>query len=87
MSKKKTTLETLAQMVARGFERVDDRFEQIGERFEKVDDKFKQVDEKFKKMNERLDEIDLHISSLGSDWKERFDALEMRVRRLEQKTR
>jgi len=57
-------------MVAAGF----------GETATKADlERFATKDE----MNEAFEGLKLHISSLGSDWKERFDALEMRVRRLE----
>ena len=74
---KNMTLEELARMIAGGFDAVSERFNRMDERFEQVDERFNRVDERF-------DRVELHISSLGSDWRERFDALEMRVRKLEQ---
>ena len=74
---KNMTLEELARMIAGGFDAVSERFNRMDERFEQVDERFNRVDERF-------DRVELHISSLGSDRRERFDALEMRVRKLEQ---
>jgi len=81
---KNMTLEELARMIAGGFDAVSERFNRMDERFEQVDERFNRVDERFNRVDERFDRVELHISSLGSDWRERFDALEMRVRKLEQ---
>jgi len=81
MVKKNITIEKLAEMIANGFEQTatkDDLATGLAEVRKEMHERFAAVDERF-------DRVELHISSLGSDWRERFDALEMRVRKLEHK--
>ncbi len=90
------SLEKLARMVANGFEKTATKEEvatreelitQVGGLRKEMLERFKIVDDRFKAVDERFNDMKLHISSLGSDWRDRFDALEVRVRRLEQKSR
>jgi hypothetical protein len=70
---KKTTLEELARMVASGFEKTATK-EGTATKAE-LAEFHKGTHDCFKAVNERFNDVELHISSLGSDWKERFDAL------------
>ena len=72
-------IDQLATMVQRGFEQTATK-EELGA----VKTEIAKLATKTE-MREGFERIELHVSSLGSDWKERFDALEMRVRKLEQK--
>ena len=82
MAKEKNiTLDKLARMVALGFKEGATKTD-----LEKCATK-EELTVVHTEMNDGFERLDLHISSLGSDWKERFDALEIRVRKLEQQRR
>jgi DNA anti-recombination protein RmuC len=55
---KEITIDDLAQMVAKGFDGVDENFGKVYERFEKVDEKFEKIDERFEKIEDILERMD-----------------------------
>lgn len=59
------TIDQLAMMVAKGFERVDNRFDEVDKRFDKVE--------------ERLDDIDYRLSKIEGNHERRIDILEARM--------
>jgi len=62
MAKKKVTIEDLAGMTQRGFQKIDSRFEQVNARFEQVDinlESFRaEVNHRFEQVNARFDHIE-----------------------------
>ena len=58
---KKITLESLASMVAKGFEGVDKKFEtleaKMDKKFDEVDKRFGQLDQRFERIELRLDNV------------------------------
>ncbi len=70
---KKMTLEELARMIAKGLENTASKADVEGLGIALRAD-----------MKEGFESVELHLSSLGSYWQDRFEALEMRVRKLEQ---
>ena len=52
--KKKITLDTLAGMIQKGFEEVDNRFEEVDNRFTEVDNRFEKIDERFNKIDDDI---------------------------------
>src|SRR3989344_9267967 len=54
---KGTTLDSLANMVARGFEGVDKRLDEHDKRFEAIDQRFDTVEHKLSKIDYRVDEV------------------------------
>jgi tetrahydromethanopterin S-methyltransferase subunit G len=69
---KEITIDELAIMVAKGFERIDKRFDGI-------DNKFNQVDKRFDKVEERLDDINYRLSKIEGNHERRLDILEERM--------
>jgi len=61
----KITIDELAMMVAKGFERIDKRFDGI--------------DSQFKKAEEHLDNIDYRLSKIEGNHERRLDILETRM--------
>ena len=66
----KITLEQLAEMIANGFndvqqsfEKVDQRFEQVGQRFERMELRLDQMTPNFdvKDLNKRVTKIETHL--------------------------
>lgn len=80
--KSETTLDDLANMVGRGFQRVD-------EQFKRVDEQFKRVDEQFAELRIAITEVDHKVDLVRTDVAElRFDYKKMlsRIENLELKT-
>lgn len=77
-----TNLENLAVMVAKGFERQDEKFAHIDERFTQINEQFKNVDENFKKVRRDILEIGDRFVSRHEFEKfvSRFNALEAKVK-------
>ena len=66
---KEITIDELAMMVAKGFERLEN----------KMDGKFNDVDKRFNKIDERLDDIDYRLSKIEGNHERRIDILEERM--------
>jgi len=80
MPAKKMTIDKLAGMTKRGFDRIDERFDRVDERFEKIDERFENV-------NARLDVIEGDLKEIKEE-KVRpidFEDLKSRVELLEKK--
>ncbi len=86
-SGKKTSMEDLAGMVARGFAGVDTKFAKVDKEFEKIDGQFAKIDKEFEKVEDNFKKIRNDILDIGDKFVPRheFDTLLIRVGRLEQK--
>ena len=62
---KEITMDQLAIMVAKGFERVDKRFDEVDKRFDKVE--------------KRMDDIDYRLSKIEGNHERRIDILEDKI--------
>lgn len=92
-------IESLAQMVAGGFEQVDRRFEQVDRRFEQVDKRFdsleaqiidlkeevRQIRVELKQIWNKLEEIEQRLEKLFRTAKEDADAIASDVINLRQR--
>jgi Skp family chaperone for outer membrane proteins len=58
---KEITLEDLALMVGKGFNKMDERFERMDERFNKMDEKFEKLEKKLDKTDQKLDDLKLEV--------------------------
>lgn len=87
----KTTLEDLAGMVKRGFDRVDEKFEQVDKRFDEMATKadMEKISKDVTDINYKVTQIDKRLFSLEEDIAEmklkRYKDLPERVGFLEQK--
>ncbi len=77
---KKVTIDDLAIMMAKSFERVDKRFDEVDKRFNEVDKRFEKVDENIR--NIRGDILNLGDRFVSYHT---FDSLANRVKILEEK--
>lgn len=59
-----THMETLAQIVARGFESVDKRFELVDKHLELIDRRIEQINAELQHVNARLDTIEHDIADI-----------------------
>lgn len=88
MVRKKMTIEDLAQITAKGFRGVDERFDrvdkQIGELAEILAKFIKATDENFRHVTAGLDRVRDDVSDLPA-MREELHALRARVERLERK--
>jgi archaellum component FlaC len=57
-------IEKLAQMMAREFSRVEERFDAIDKRFEGVDERFEAIDKRFESVDKRFDKIDNRLETV-----------------------
>jgi archaellum component FlaC len=88
MSAKKITIDKLAGMTKRGFDRVDERLDKVDEKLNRVDEKFNRVDERFNNINARLDVIEGDLKEIKEEMVRSidFEDLKSRVELLEKKT-
>ena len=61
---KGTTLDSLANMVARGFEGVDKRLDEHDKRFEAIDQRFEAIDQRFDTVEHKLSKIDYRVDEV-----------------------
>jgi tetrahydromethanopterin S-methyltransferase subunit G len=80
--KKEMTLDDLAVMVAKGFEKVDERFNKIDQKFKDTDSRFETIDENFKKV--RRDILELNDKFVS---RHQFDNVLSRLSVLEAKVK
>src|SRR3989344_6437463 len=59
------TIDSLAIMVSKGFDRVDKRFDKVDERFDKVDDRFNKVEKDIIELNENLATTRMDVLGIG----------------------
>lgn len=60
-NKKKTTIDDLAVMVARGFSEMDERFERVYKRFDGVDKRFDRIESRLDRLEKRIERIEADI--------------------------
>jgi archaellum component FlaC len=90
-TKKETTLDDLAMMVAKGFasqdKRIDKLEEKMDKRFEQVDKRFEQVDQRFAHVDARFDRVEKDLQEVRSVLvaRDEIDDLSARVKYLEMK--
>lgn len=77
---KKVTIDSLAQMVARGFDSMDKRFDSMDKRFDQVEGRLDKVEGRIDKVEERFDRIE---NLLIRDHAYRIERLEDTVRVLQ----
>ena len=85
-----TLIDNLANLCAREFKNISDRFADVDERFAKIDERFEKVDERFVAADERLAKIEGHIEAFGrrvDDEVEERHVLAGRVSKLEKAVR
>lgn len=75
MAKKKVTIETLAQMVSKGFSSVENKMATKAD----MDLQFKEVNKRLDRVEGRLDRVE---SLLTTDYKRRVERLEMDMKEL-----
>ncbi len=61
------TLDKLAQLVTRGFEKMDKQFEQTDLQFEQVNRRFGQFDTRFEQHDRRLQHIEYRLNDIQND--------------------
>ena len=85
----KITMEDLAGMVKRGFDRIDERFEKVDKRFDRVDTDIKKVSKDVTDLSYKVTQIDKRLFSLEEDIyvnkKKQLEKLEGRVSFVERK--
>ena len=69
-------IDSLAEQMMRGFERIDTRFERIDTRFEQVDTRFERIDARFEQVDARFDHVQRQFDRMDH----RFETTEDRFR-------
>ncbi len=59
----KNDIDSLARMIASGFEQVYKRFEQVDKRFEQIDKRFEQVDKRFEQIDTTLHSMSQELNN------------------------
>lgn len=60
--KSKTTIDDLANMVAKGFESIENRFESIDNRFESIENRMTTKDD-IEEVNKKIDKLDSEVNN------------------------
>jgi len=60
----KTSIDGMAQIVAKGFGDVDKKFQGVDRKFQEVDKRLQGIDQRFQKIDEKFEDMDSKISAL-----------------------
>ncbi|NTU66581.1 MAG: hypothetical protein HGB08_01515 [Candidatus Moranbacteria bacterium] len=88
--KKEMSIDDLAVLIKKEFDRVDDRFAGIDKRFAGIDKRFVNIDKRFDGVEERLDRLEFSQKDIRNELnfmvhKFELKELEYRVEKLEKK--
>jgi archaellum component FlaC len=89
---KEITLEDLALMVGKGFNKMDERFKGIDNRLDGIDNRLDGIDNRLDGIDNRLDGIDNQLNDIKADLNKKVDVfkyndLTYRVEKLEDKSK